>query len=51
MFLLFNTCPSYSDDDLEKAIQLSQQEALEKEKKERERLERENTQNLFGVSR
>ncbi|CEG83968.1 hypothetical protein RMATCC62417_17830 [Rhizopus microsporus] len=38
------------DDDLEKAIQLSQQEAFEKEKKERERLERENTQNLFGVS-
>ncbi|CAO3693337.1 hypothetical protein CU097_015200 [Rhizopus azygosporus] len=38
------------DDDLEKAIQLSQQEALEKEKKERERLERENTQNLFGLS-
>ncbi|KAG1350442.1 hypothetical protein G6F62_003271 [Rhizopus arrhizus] len=38
------------DDDLEKAIQLSQQEALEKEKKEREKLERENAQNLFGSS-
>ncbi|KAI8078015.1 uncharacterized protein B0P05DRAFT_587631 [Gilbertella persicaria] len=38
------------DDDLEKAIQLSQQEAMEKEKKEREKLEKDNIDNLFGLS-
>jgi epsin len=36
------------DDDLEKALQISQQEALEKEQKKREALERENAQNLLG---
>lgn len=40
----------FSDDDLEKAIQLSQKEAYEKERKEKERLDKENQQNLFGVS-
>ncbi|KAI8971873.1 hypothetical protein BDF20DRAFT_915625 [Mycotypha africana] len=39
-----------TDDDLKKALELSQQEILEKERKERERLERENMQQLFGNS-
>ncbi|CAO3613545.1 unnamed protein product [Cunninghamella blakesleeana] len=38
------------DEDLAKAIQLSEQEAKEKEEKERARLERENQQNLFGAN-
>lgn len=38
------------DDDLEKALQMSQQEALEKERKKQETLEKENAQNLFGSS-
>ncbi|CEP17100.1 hypothetical protein [Parasitella parasitica] len=36
------------DDDLEKALQLSQQEASEKERKDKERLEKENTEMFFG---
>ncbi|KAF7729882.1 hypothetical protein EC973_003616 [Apophysomyces ossiformis] len=36
------------DEDLARAIQLSEQEAKERERKEKERLERENAQNLFG---
>ncbi|KAL0091807.1 hypothetical protein J3Q64DRAFT_1725395 [Phycomyces blakesleeanus] len=36
------------DEDLAKAISLSEQEALEKERKKREKLERENEQQLFG---
>ncbi|KAG2205797.1 hypothetical protein INT47_003980 [Mucor saturninus] len=38
------------DDDLEKALQISQQEALEQEKKKKEALEKENTNNLFNGS-
>ncbi|KAI8374207.1 uncharacterized protein BYT42DRAFT_615385 [Radiomyces spectabilis] len=36
------------DEDLAKALQLSEQEAREKEKRQREKLERENEQSLFG---
>ncbi|KAG1092053.1 hypothetical protein G6F42_019292 [Rhizopus arrhizus] len=35
-------------DDLEKALQLSQQEAAEKERKNREKLDKETADNLFG---
>lgn len=38
------------DDDLEKALQISQQEALEQEKKKQGALEKENSQNLFHGS-
>ncbi|SAL98194.1 hypothetical protein [Absidia glauca] len=38
------------DEDLAKAIQLSEQEAKDKEQKQRAQLERENQQNLFGAS-
>ncbi|CAO3644532.1 unnamed protein product [Cunninghamella echinulata] len=38
------------DEDLAKAIQLSEQEAREKEEKQRARLERENEQNLFNTN-
>ncbi|KAI8342961.1 hypothetical protein BC941DRAFT_410052 [Chlamydoabsidia padenii] len=37
------------DEDLAKALQLSEQEAREKEQKERAKLERENEKNLFGA--
>lgn len=36
------------DEDLQKAIRLSEQEAQEKERKQREKLERENQEKLFG---
>jgi len=36
------------EDDLQKAIRLSEQEARDKERRDRERLERENEQALFG---
>ncbi|KAI8148468.1 hypothetical protein BJV82DRAFT_592221 [Fennellomyces sp. T-0311] len=38
------------DEDLAKAIQLSEQEAKDKERKQREKLERENQDKLFGNS-
>jgi hypothetical protein len=38
-----------SDDDLEKAIKMSEQEALDEEKRKREKLEKENAENLFGT--
>lgn len=38
------------DDDLEKALQISQQEALEQERKKKEALEKENANNLFNQS-
>ncbi|KAI8088688.1 uncharacterized protein BX664DRAFT_385306 [Halteromyces radiatus] len=37
------------DEDLAKALQLSEQEAKEKEQKQRAKLERENEQNLFSI--
>jgi hypothetical protein len=37
-----------SEDDLQKAIRLSEQEARDKERRDRERLERENEEALFG---
>lgn len=40
--------PSYRDEDLQKAIRLSEQEAQDKERKQREKLERENQEKLFG---
>lgn len=36
------------DDDLEKALQISQQEAFDQEQKKKESLEKENANNLFG---
>lgn len=39
---------AHSEDDLQKAIRLSEQEARDKERRDRERLERENEQALFG---
>jgi epsin len=39
----------HSDEDLAKALQLSEQEAREKEQKQRAKMERENEQNLFGA--
>lgn len=39
---------SYRDEDLQKAIRLSEQEAQDKERKQREKLERENQEKLFG---
>lgn len=37
-----------SDEDLARAIELSEQEAREQERRKREKLERENAKNLFG---
>lgn len=38
----------FRDEDLQKAIRLSEQEAQDKERKQREKLERENQEKLFG---
>jgi hypothetical protein len=38
-----------SDDDLEKALKMSEQEALDEEKRKREKLEKDNAENLFGT--